>query len=52
VPAGKRAFLGLPDDLMLFAGMSMGYRDPDHPLNAIRTTREPLETFAEMRGFD
>ena len=51
-PVSVRAFLGLPDDLMLFAGMSMGYRDPDHPLNAIRTTREPLETFAELRGFD
>jgi nitroreductase len=51
-PVSVRVFLGLPDDLMLFAGMSMGYRDPDHPLNAIRTAREPLETFAEMRGFD
>jgi hypothetical protein len=41
----------MPDELMLFAGMSMGYRDPDHPLNAIRTVREPFELFAEMRGF-
>ncbi len=51
-PASVRRFLGLPDELMLFAGMSMGYRDPDHPLNAIRTLREPFEIFAEMRGFD
>ena len=51
-PVSVRAFLDLPDELMLFAGMSLGYRDPDHPLNAIRTTREPLEAFAEMRGFD
>jgi nitroreductase len=50
-PVSVRAYLGLPDDLMLFAGMSMGYRDPDHPLNAIRTVREPFEVFAEMRGF-
>ena len=51
-PVSVRAFLNLPDDLMLFAGMSMGYRDPGHPLNAIRTEREPFETFAQMRGFD
>ena len=51
--AGQRArFLNLPDDLMLFAGMSLGYRDPDHPLNNIRTAREPFEVFAEMRGFE
>ena len=51
-PVSVRAFLDLPDDLMLFAGMSLGYRDPDHPLNNIRTAREPFEVFAEMRGFD
>ena len=50
-PVSVRAFLDLPDELMLFAGMSLGYRDRDHPLNAIRTTREPFEVFAEMRGF-
>ena len=50
-PVTVRACLGLPDDLMLFAGMSLGYRDPDHPLNRFRTAREPFETFAEMRGF-
>ncbi len=51
-PKSVGAFLGLPEGLMLFAGMSMGYRDPDHPLNRIRTTREPFGAFAEMRGFD
>ena len=51
-PNSVRAYLNLPDDLLLFAGMSLGYRDPGHPLNAIRTTREPLENFAELRGFD
>jgi nitroreductase len=51
-PVSVRAFLNLPDELMLFAGMSMGYRDPEHPLNAIRTVREPFEAFAEMRGFE
>ena len=50
-PVSIRAFLGQPVELMLFAGMSMGYRDPDDPLNAIRTAREPFEVYAEMRGF-
>jgi nitroreductase len=50
-PNAVRDFLKLPDELMLFAGMSLGYRDPDAPLNAIRTAREPFEAFAEMRGF-
>jgi len=50
-PRTVAAALGLPDDHMLFAGMSLGYADPEHPLNAIRTTREPLERFAELRGF-
>jgi nitroreductase len=50
-PNTVRGFLDLPAELMLFAGMSMGYRDPDHPLNAIRTGREPLENFTELRGF-
>ena len=51
-PVSVRAFLDLPDELMLFAGMSLGYRDPDHALNKIRTVREPFEVFAEMRGFE
>jgi nitroreductase len=50
-PNSVRAFLDMPPELILFAGMSMGYRDPDHPLNAIRTAREPLENFAELCGF-
>jgi nitroreductase len=50
-PKSVGDFLRLPAELMLFAGMSLGYRDPDHPLNAIRTSREPLEAFADLRGF-
>jgi nitroreductase len=50
-PATVGGFLGLPDDHMLFAGMALGYRDPDHPLNGIRTEREPLDGFARFMGF-
>jgi nitroreductase len=43
--------LDLPPELMLFSGMALGYRDPDAPINALRTRRAPLEEFAELRGF-
>lgn len=44
--------LELPDELMLFCGISLGYADPDHPINTLRTDREPLATVAEFRGFN
>lgn len=47
-----RTALNMPEDLMLFSGMSMGYRLSDHPLNTYRTPREPLESVAEFRGFE
>ena len=30
-------FLKLPPELMLFAGMALGYRDADHPINGFRS---------------
>ncbi|MEM7439220.1 MAG: nitroreductase [Pseudomonadota bacterium] len=32
-------FLGTPDDLMLFAGLAIGYHDPDAPVNRLHTDR-------------
>ena len=46
-----REFLGLPDELMVFSGMSLGYRDEAHPINALKTRRDPFEAWCEMRGF-
>lgn len=43
-------FLGLPPELMLFAGMALGHRDESAPVNRLRTERAPLEEFAELRG--
>ena len=51
-PKTVAAHIGLADDHMLFAGMSLGYRSSDHPLNTYRTPRAPLEAVAEMRGFE
>lgn len=44
--------VGLPDDHMLFSGMALGYRDPEHPINAWRSTRDPLDVWCELKGFD
>lgn len=43
--------LDLPEDHMVFAGMALGYRDEDAPINSLRTRREPFEAFARMMGF-
>ena len=44
-------YLRLPYDHMVFAGMSMGFGDPDHPLNQLKTRREPFDVVAQMSGF-
>ncbi len=40
-----------PDDHMLFSGMALGWRDAGHPINTLRTRREPLDAFATLAGF-
>lgn len=49
-PRAVAQFLDLPAQLMLFAGMALGYRDDSHSLNQFRTPRAGLEEFAELRG--
>ncbi|HEX6860731.1 MAG TPA: nitroreductase [Caulobacteraceae bacterium] len=44
-------FLELPQELMVFSGMALGYRDETHPINTLKTRREPFEAWCEMRGF-
>jgi len=51
-PRAIAEFLKLPDDLMVFSGMAMGYRDDTHPINNWRTRRDPFEAFAELHGFE
>jgi hypothetical protein len=36
---------------MLFSGMALGWRDDSHPINTLRTRRDPFEAYAELRGF-
>ncbi|MBS0334856.1 MAG: nitroreductase [Proteobacteria bacterium] len=51
-PKTVSSFLGLPDDHMLFAGMALGYRDPDHPINTLKASRDRFELWGELRGFE
>lgn len=44
-------FLRVPAELMLFAGMALGFRDEDAPINRLRTDRAAVEEFAALQGF-
>jgi len=46
-----RPFLDLPDNLMIYSGMAMGYADETAPINRWRSPREPLNAFASFAGF-
>jgi nitroreductase len=43
-------FIGIPPERMLFTGMAIGYRNPDHPVNSVVARRAPLEEFARFHG--
>ena len=43
------AFLGLPEDRMLYCGMALGWPDESHPINGWRSERAPVEEFASFR---
>ena len=46
--AAVRAFVGAPDDEMLFCGISIGRADPHAPVNSLRSERMPLEQWARF----
>lgn len=46
-----KAFLGLPADGTLFAGIALGYADEAAPINQMRTPRAPFDEVVQMRGF-
>lgn len=46
----RRQF-GLSDDEVVYCGMALGYPDWTQPINAVRTPREPVTSFADFRGF-
>jgi len=44
-PESVQKFVGADPDLLLFCGMAIGYRDPDAPVNALVSDREPLDVW-------
>src|SRR5690606_3618275 len=43
-------FVGIPEELMLFCGLGLGYVDESAAINRLRTDRAPLEEFATLSG--
>ena len=43
-------FLGAPDELILFTGMAIGWKDESDPANRLNTARAPLDEVATFRG--
>lgn len=51
-PQTIAAFLQLPEELMVFSGMALGWRDPEAPINRLAASRDSFEAWGELRGFD
>lgn len=45
-PKMVNAYINAPEELMLFCGMALGYRDPDAPVNTLVSDRAPLDEWA------
>jgi nitroreductase len=46
-----RAHLTLPDEYIVFCGISLGYADTSQPINGLVTERASFDEIAELRGF-
>jgi nitroreductase len=44
-----REYLGVPENEMIFCGLSLGYADESAPVNALTSERAPLEEFVVVR---
>ena len=45
-----RKALGVPENMLLLCGMSLGYAATDAPVNSYRTERAPVDEFATFHG--
>lgn len=45
-----RLHLPIADHELLVCGMSLGYRDPENPVNRLETQREPVDAFTSFSG--
>ena len=46
-----RKVLNVPEDEFIICGISLGYADPDAPVNQLVSEREPVSSFAVFHGF-
>ena len=51
-PHTIRRHLGIGEGELIVGGLCLGHPDPEGPENRLVTEREPVEGFAEFRGFD
>lgn len=42
-PESLSTLLGVPDEMVVVAGMALGYEDVDHPINTLRTPRQSFD---------
>lgn len=49
-PRSVAEFCGAPEELMLFCGMAIGYREDAHPVNTLRSERQPVDEFVTFVG--
>ena len=47
-----RRVLNVPEEDYIVCGLSLGYADPDAPVNSLVSEREPVEAFATFHGFE
>ncbi|WP_206812175.1 nitroreductase family protein [Paradesulfitobacterium ferrireducens] len=45
-----RRELNIPDNLMVFFGIALGYADSNHPVNKPRSLRRPVEDVVRIIG--
>lgn len=45
------AHFGLPDNEMVYAGMALGFADPNKPVNSLRSDRASVDEIAVFKGF-
>ena len=43
-------FVGIPAERMLFTGMAIGYRNPEHAINQLRSDRAAVDDFSRFHG--
>lgn len=44
--------LELPEEMMVFCGVALGWADEGHPINRLRTSRDPADTWLTLKGFE